>query len=207
MPAAPAQEVVRHLAIFHRFFSAWDEAATAGDLERLWLCQWVADALHNVPAMLVEQSSEYPWMTPERINAWVRAFPNSLDGPETPPRLIVECREMVAFSEPWRALDLTEGLTDLDLAPRPEFERAMRLVYSAFLAMRQRAPWRRMEASDWDRCQKLGSWGHPLARVLQPLPRGLVHWLNFDLAGFQTRLAEVWPSAAGVWNDPNPNPH
>jgi hypothetical protein len=207
---APAEKIGRHLAIFHRFFTAWDEAASAQDLERLWLCQWVADTLHNVPTMLT-CDHDFPFWSTAPIESWVTRFPAYLSAmPGTPPRLVDESRVILSFSKPWERLALQEDLSDLDLAPLSQFAWSMRIFGWAFLEMRQRANWEDMSPADWEWTVRLGAAAQPIAQALAPLPAGLVHWRDFDLAGFRKRIHEVWPVGHDAWGligDPHPDAH
>jgi hypothetical protein len=75
---APTDVLITYLAIFHRLFQTMEEAAFANDLERMWLCQWGADALHNVPSMLRDYRGKQSWNRLDEIESWTRSFPDYL---------------------------------------------------------------------------------------------------------------------------------
>lgn len=65
---APAQELVRFLAVFHRFLTATEGYSTRADRSGVLLGGWLADALHNVPFLLRHYSLD-AWHSPAKMDA------------------------------------------------------------------------------------------------------------------------------------------
>ena len=114
---APHHVLLWYLAIFHRLFSGMERAAADRDREAMWACQWAADALHNVPAMLRRYDATDEWHDPARFKRQITGFPRFLASMGAPARVGTLAAELVSRRGVAKELGLQRDLSDLDLAP------------------------------------------------------------------------------------------
>jgi hypothetical protein len=132
---APAPVIVRYLAVFQRALIAIQDYTRNGDKPGMLLGGWLADALHNVPAMLWHSShaSEH---TPEAMDIWMNSFPDMLIKRAAPARLVEDSRRIVSAEGAAHELGLREDLTDLELASLPKMREYLNMIYEACVLMR-----------------------------------------------------------------------
>jgi hypothetical protein len=188
---APTDVLITYLAIFHRLFQTMEEAAFANDLERMWLCQWGADALHNVPSMLRDYRGKQSWNRLDEIESWTRSFPDYLRSQGVPNSVAEQAERMFARNGAKKELGLTEDLKNVSLIPDDEMNAHLDLLYGVCLDCRQRRIWSGMEEEDWQDCVRLGRRNGAIAAIARELTWGMVHWRDFDSDSVRQRLAEA----------------
>jgi hypothetical protein len=187
----PVDTLIWHLAVFQRLFAGMEEAAAASDREAMWLYQWAADTLHNVPGMLQRYDEPSGWQSPEDIARWVLNFPDLVEHLGATPRIIRWSERLLSQTDVHETLGLAADLQGLDLAPEAELAEPLRSLYHFCLDTRQRWPRADLDEEDWRVCEFQGQNNGVLARTAKHLPRGLVHWHEFDLPAFKTQLEQA----------------
>jgi hypothetical protein len=189
---APHDVLLWYLAIFRRLFSMMERAATDGDREAMWVCQWAADALHNVPAMLRRYDATDEWHDPERFEREIRGFPHLLVRAGAPAHVHTLGGKLVSRQDIAEELGLKADGSDLDLAPNEELDHGLERLYGCCLDTRQRFVWQHLSEPDrWRRFEFQGRNNGLLGGVAKALPRGLVRWSAFDLQRFEADLAAL----------------
>jgi hypothetical protein len=183
--------LIWYLAVFRRLFVRMDAAATDEDREAMWVCQWAADALHNVPSLLrryEDRSQHYAWYTPADAERQLLAFPEFISEIGGPEPGVALARELVSQQGAAAELGLAPDLRDLDLAPELELHGLLDLLFRLSIGMRQRTPRAILAEGCWAYCEFQGRNNAILARLAKELPVGLVHWRQFDAAAFRERI-------------------
>jgi hypothetical protein len=189
---APHDVLLWYLAIFHRLFSAMENAAAEGDREAMWVCQWAADALHNVPAMLRRYERTSEWHDPARFERQIKRFPRFLVRLGGPGRVRALAAKLVSRRGIEEELGLKPDGSDLDLAPDDELDCGLQRLYDYCLDTRHRCPWQALSEPDgWRDSEFQGRNNGLLGAVAKRLPRGLVRWSTFDLQQFEAELAAM----------------
>jgi hypothetical protein len=189
---APASELVRYLAIFQRAFVAIENYTRTEDKAGMLLGGWIADALHNVPGLLINYSPD-AWYNPVRMDEWMHDFPEEMEERELPPHLVRDCRAIFARAGTAQELQLQDDLSDIDIAPPPKMRGYLTILYHACLGMRlirryghrSHTPWKGLESLWTDEADERAEDNSLTVQMLCPLPKGLVHWSQFDEARFR----------------------
>lgn len=187
----PTDTLLWYLAIFQRLFTGMEEAADAHDREAMWLYQWAADTLHNVPGMLQRYDEPSSWQSPADLAGWVLNFPDLVEHLGASPRIIRLSEQLISPADVHQVLGLEVDLHDLELAPEGELSEYLRGLYRFCLDTRQRWPRAEMEDEDWRVCEFQGRNNRLLACAMKDLPQGLAHWSEFDSSAFKIRLEQA----------------
>jgi hypothetical protein len=183
---APAPEIVRYLAIFHRMFDPTARYGREGNRADIVLTGWMADALHNVPGLLLRYDRASPaWWTAEAMDQWMYHFPETLRDAATPDPLADECAHI------FTAAELPVGFVDVadpygDIAPEQKLREYADFLYYACLTLRgfrswgadRPRPWRTM--TDAPGAEQWMAFVARYAAALLPIPGGLTRWSRFD---------------------------
>lgn len=196
----PTDTLIWYLAVFQRLFAGMEEAAATSDREAMWLYQWAADTLHNVPDLLQNYDEPSGWQSPEDITRWVLALPDLVEQRGAPPRIVRLAEQIISPTGVHEVLRLAPDLHDLDLAPEVELTKYLRSFYRFCVDSRQR--WRSVDLDEasWRICEFAGRNQGIIGRVAKSLPLGLVHWHEFVPLAFRAQMEkaiaelEPWPS-------------
>ena len=187
---APTIVFVRYMATFQRFFTAVRDYTHQGDKAGMLLGGYLADALHNVPAMLWHCDPQ-GWFNPTSMEEWMQEFAEELWEKAAPPRLIDESRRILSPVGAIQELQLRDDLTDVSLAPLLQMRVYLDWLSDACLSMRfmrncgSRPPtvWRDLEQAWLDKTEQAegqATFNEVWASVLLPVPHAFVHWDSFD---------------------------
>ena len=197
---APINEYVRYLAIFQRTFAARIDYTQKGDIEGVWLSGWLEDTLHNVPAMLWNCSHD-DWYAPKKMNEWIQTFPVIVREWQVPKRLVEETERILSLENGTVELGLREDLADIDLAPFPELHDCLEMLYDGCIYMRRRRMWKDLERYRSVEEKEHIEYCRKLSTVLLPLPKGLLHWSQFDKEVFnKTGMELIGEDWASYWS-------
>lgn len=184
---APIDRMVRYLAVFQRFFCAVIHYSETGDRAGVLLGGRLADALHNVPAMLrhCEANSVY---SPDYMDAWMQEFPRAISRMAAPTRIIRDARAVLSPERAALDLQLRTDLTDVDLAPVRSMGVYLQWLCEACVYMRlmqnygarSLLAWKDLDAAWSLAAEAQAEYNRSMASVLLPVPNALVHWQSFD---------------------------
>lgn len=195
-------ELIRYLALFHRFFATMRAYVRDQDEDGIVLITLIADALHNVPDMLWRRNSKDDT---ERMADWIKGYPLGLRNSAPPARILTTCDAIISLEGVAAELGLTDDLSNLDLAPPEAIAAHVDLFYHACLEIRwrHRHPWSTGNAHWEERREGTKLAMEKLAEILADVPTGLVHWHQFDEAGFAQKASPLWnwPEGFGAGRD------
>ena len=204
---APTLELIRYLCLFHRVFEAMQMFMKAQDEDGIVLMAWIADAIHNVPAMLWRYDATFDpacrgWA--KSTADWMIAFPQVVGECMPPAHIMAACEAIFSDQNTAAELGLSDDFHDLDLAPPEKLATYIDLCYHACLAIRwrqiARTPWRQKDPHWSDQQAYTMSLMGKIAELLVLLPYGLTHWHDVDEEAF-TQAArqhwENWPAGFG----------
>ena len=195
--AVPLDVLIWYLAVFRRMLVTMEQAAHSGDPEAMWLTQWAAYALHNVPDMLRNYSETAAAHRAQQV----RAFPELMGRLGGPARVVKLAEALVSPQNVCEELHLAPDLSDLVLAPEQELDRHLQLLYRFCLDTRQCSPREALAEEGWHACEFLGRNNGILAGAVKNLPVALVHWSEFDPKTFSANVKAAyehqspWPTA------------
>jgi len=197
---APPDLLVWYLAVFRRMFMAMETAGANQDRELMWLTQWAADSLHNVPEVLLHYRERGSWFSrdPEAMRSSVLALPIVATQHGAPARVAELAGRLVTTEGSAAELGLAATLVDLDLAPDAELATHLEQLYSVCLWTRHRNLWPGPEPGAWDACEEQGWYNGICGGRAKELPLGLVHWTAFDPTGFRAQLEQPYPKPDGL---------
>lgn len=130
---APADVLVRYLAVFHRFLTAICYTVV-NDKPGMFLVGWLAQKLREVPEMLWYCDAHY-YHSPSVVSRGLEGSPESIRHLAAPERLVTDCRRILCAEDGARELGLCDDLADLDLAPLPKMWVYLDLLYQACQSM------------------------------------------------------------------------
>jgi hypothetical protein len=208
---APPDEMVRYLATFRRFLDSVVAHSERHDLPGLLLDGYLADALHNLPAMLWHYD-ETSWHAPSQMRTWLeRDFLEWLRQ-WAPPELVEHAGRVLAAAGAPEVLGLPGGPEQLRLPPLESLGACLDVLHTACVTIRslrnlagnwsrEGGPWANLKhvtAAEEKRATAMGE----LARVLLPVPAAIVSWPTFDRAAFgrEVRAPRV-PASWREWLD------
>lgn len=192
MKLAPAPEMVRYLAIFHRAFTVSAGYKENKDPYEAVLGGELADALHNVPSLLWDYKEKG-----RHSHSQIR-FVEALQKYGAPERIIALYSYVASTEGTAAELGLREDLSDICLAPQDALDRYLRVLHQACLALRvmrnfdndgdtslprnerEYAPWRNLETIWTTEADEWGTFCSHLAQAFLPLIAALVRWNTFD---------------------------
>lgn len=196
---APAPDMVRYLAIFHRAFTVCAGYKENKDPYEAVLGGELADALHNVPSLLWSYRESKEWNSPSQMDAWVRhEVVAGLQKYGAPERIIALCSRVVSPEGTAAVFGLRDDLSDLHLAPQDTLDRCLTVLRQACLTLRvmrnfdndgdtsvprnkrEYAPWRDLETVWTSEADTWGLFCAYLAQALLRVIAGIVHWKTFD---------------------------
>ena len=185
---APPEVLVRYLAIFRRVFAEMEAAAAADDLAGMWLCQWAADALHNVPGMLADYDRKPDdWNSPQRLSEWMVEFPESLAELGGPPEVVTRARELFESTGSHTLLGLTDDLRDFNAPPKDQLERYIKSLKDMCLETRYRLFWSAANGNCQSPCRKFGLRNGRIGGLAKDIPLAIAQWNTFDRESFRAR--------------------
>jgi hypothetical protein len=176
----PPDTLIWYLAVFRRMFLGMETAAASGDREAMWLYQWAADALHNVPGMLLRHEDPPGWNSQENTARRLLDFPVLVARLGVPSRLVRLAEGLVTREGTCEDLGLAADLRDLHFAPEAALAEHLRVLYGLCLETRQRQPWATLDEQGWLDCEYHGRNNGLIGSVAKGLPPGLVRWHEFD---------------------------
>lgn len=206
---APPEEIVRYLAVFERCFRFIRAAGMHRNRDRMLLGGHLADALHNVPALLCSFNTD-EWNRGERFRSYLRGVDQVPRSHNAPPEVVKNCRSLMEPEARPGELGLSTDLTGWDLAPPEKLAGYLEVLYEACLSLRIMRnygyPQENRTDTLWlttdenwrpegdDRGIECG-W---LAALYLPIPPALVHWRAFDEAAFWAGLESAWTQRYGA---------
>ena len=190
---APIPELLWYMAIFRRTFCLMEQAAADDDDEGMWLTQWAADALHNVPRMLRDYD-EKACYSPGRTRLWVSGLSRQMQHLRAPESVCRAAARLVDASGSAESLGLDRDLEDLDLAAGDALEQGLEGLFHACLITRQCMPREALLVKGWGVTRSYGRQNRILGAVAKELPWGLVHWKAFDLPAFEEQMHAAYVS-------------
>lgn len=191
---APASELVRYLAVFHRAFAAIERYRRDEDWEGAYRSGWLADTLHNAPSVVLNYGADV-WYTPERMNEIFEAASIDMTKIGASAHLVRDFYHIFSPQGTAAELGLRDDLSDLS-PPPPQKARYyadyLRLEFVAIRHIRSYGEWKPLPWSvaqeKWsEEASKVARLNGHLARAVLPLLVGLVHWETFDEAAFFDR--------------------
>jgi hypothetical protein len=214
MTPAPATEMVRYLALFHRAFGVIAAYKENRNPNEALLGGYLADALHNVPGIL-QDYDEQRWHSTGDIEKWVRrGLPQMVAGYGAPEAIITLCSRVISPEGTAAELGLSNDLSNLDMAPQEALDHYLTLLYSECLEVRtlrnhgnkgdmslppqerQYIPWHDLEIIWTEEANEGSLLCAYSAQALLPVIAGLVRWNIFDEQAWQRetkRLREFLP--------------
>ena len=93
---APTPELIRYLCLFQRIFEGMRRVVKEQDEDVIVLMAWIADAIHNVPAMIwrCDPTDE---ARSKSIAAWVVAFPQVVRECIPPAHIMTACEASFSY--------------------------------------------------------------------------------------------------------------
>jgi hypothetical protein len=131
---APADVLVRYLAVFHRLLTAVIHYTVADDKPGMLLVGWLAQRLREVPEMLWYCDADY-YHSPSVVSRGLEGSPESIRYLAAPERLVTDCRRILFAEGGARELGLCDDFADLNLAPLPKMWIYLDLLYQACQSM------------------------------------------------------------------------
>jgi hypothetical protein len=183
---APPSEWVYYLAVFRRALDAIWHYGEQRYPDGMLLGGYLADALHNVPAVLwhYEPGS---WHDPDEMRRWVQNYPRYLQKMHAPVEITAAATVVVSLEETVRELGLEEDLSNWDLAPQDVQEKLLDMLYNSCLTMRgimgfgrpsrqngEYQPWHHLSRIWNDVAMEEGTFNGLLAQALRDIPCALV---------------------------------
>lgn len=186
---APVPELIRYLSILRRSFACIRKWGTTEDRDGMLFGGWLADALHNVPNMLLHYAPHAAWHSPTSISDWLeRGFPAQMRHHFGAPEHLLAAYEGILSAEnAAMGLGIEFPQDAPDVAPPNAMLRYLTLFYDALLEMRymrnygcKPAPWP-VRLENWSReADEDGRFNADFAGLLEVIPAGLVRWDGFD---------------------------
>jgi hypothetical protein len=191
---APADEMVRYLAPLRRALDSVIIHSARRDFPGLLLDGYVADALHNVPAMLWHYD-EASGNAPSRMRTWLeRGFLRWLHQ-RAPPELVEQAERVIAAAGGFEVLGLSGGPEHVRLPPLECLGACLDRLKSACLTVRflrniggpvwnARSQWIDLDERVTPKDEEYSAMCGEVARALLALPAAVVSWPTFDRAAF-----------------------
>lgn len=195
---APTPQLLHHLTIFQRTFLSVEAYTQRGDKAGMLLGGWLADALHNVPHMLLHYDDDGVH-NPVDTSAWLKSFPASMRGRGAPTNIVADCQHVLSNDGAATELGLKDDMSDFGLAPEAKLREYLDMIHRAFLSMRVMTSHGNRPLISWHELDQVwteAAFSHAalnglMASVLSPLPLGLVRWSRFKEDEFRQNAMNV----------------
>lgn len=199
---APTEELVRYLSILRRSFACIHAWGTTGNRDGMLFGGWLADALHNVPDMLLHET-RYTYPSPKSIGDWLdRGFPAMMRHHFAAPEHLLSAYEAILSPENAASeLGIEDGI---DIAPIDGMQRYLALFYDAFLEIRDMrrygskpTPWPILPQKWSAEADEDGLKYADVAGLLESVPAGLLRWGDFD----EVRFLRAAREGEGIYSE------
>jgi hypothetical protein len=190
---APLSEWVYYLAVFRRALLSIQEYAEQRDSDRMLLGGYLADALHNVPALLWHYE-DGGWHDPARIRGWIQNYPQHLQKLHAPIEVVAGAVFVVSPDNDARRLGLENDFSNHNIPPTETQELLLDMLYASCLWMRgirgfgratrhnaAHHPWHRLYKMWNEEAMEFGTFNGLLAEAQRDIPCALLRWQDYGV--------------------------